>query len=250
MDDVINKSLVLLGLSKNEVKIYLTIFKLGPSKIPEIAKASKIKRSTTYLLVEDLIEKGFLFEDNKAYANKIYAIEPDLLLKKISNRQRLLRRQEIELQENMPSLQSVFQSSEIRPKVKIYQGNNGLLSIWQDILSTKNEILLWTNQQTENLFFGQNSHDKFIKERIQKNISIKVLATKSKEAEELKSKDKDNLRETKILSKDVSFSSETYIYDNKVAMLDYNKEIMGIIIESKSFNETQQAIFENTWKLL
>ena len=67
---------------------------------------------------------------------------------------------ELDLEENLPQLQSQFQSSDIRPKVKVYEGNTGLLQIWQDILSDQGEILLWTNQQTENQVFGDKNHER------------------------------------------------------------------------------------------
>ena len=250
MDDTLYKTLSLLGCNTLEIKIFISAFKLGPSKIPEIARNSHIKRSTAYLLIKNLIDRGLFMEDHKGYSNNVYTIDPDQLLKKLSNRQRIFRRQEIELEENIPTMRSLYQASEIHPKVRMYQGNLGLLAVWKDILSTKDKILLWTNQQTENNFFGEENHDKFIKERLSKNISIKVLTTNSEEGIKLQKLDKENLRETKILPRDTHFSAETYIYGNKVATLDYNKDIIGIITESKPIAEFHRSIFNQTWNLI
>lgn len=247
MDGILERTLHLIGLEKLAIKVFITSFKLGPSKIPDIAKAAKVKRSTTYLLVKDLVEKGLLTEEYGKYANKVQAINPEELLSRLSSKQRQLRRQELEFEENLQSIQSFYQVSEIKPKVRMYQGNGGLLSVWRDILSTKDEICLWTNQQTENMFFGQENHDKFIKERLSKKIKIQVLATDSKESRQLKRLDDNFLRETKILPSKTKFSAETYIYDSKVAMLDYNKDIIGIIIDSKPFSQFHKEIFNQTW---
>lgn len=250
MDNLLERTLYLMGLGKLEVKIFSASFTLGLATIPEIARASKIKRSTAYLIVAGLIDKGYLLEEHGKYANKIKSITPQELLTKLAAKERRLKRLGIEFQDNINLIQSIYQSSEIRPKVVTFKGNDGLLSIWKDILTTKNEILLWTNQQTENQFFGNDNHNKFIKERLSRKIRIRVLATNTPEALELQKTDDKSLRITKILPPTKNLSAETYIYDNKVAILDYNKDIIGIIIESKSISESNKAIFETVWNLI
>lgn len=247
MDSVLARTLTLLTLSQTEVKVFISSFKLGPSTIPLIGKAARVKRSTAYLVVKELIEKGYMLESYGKYANKVQTIGAEELQTKLAAKQRKLRRQEIEFQENIGAIQSIYQSSEVMPKVRTYKGSDGLLSIWNDILSTKDEILLWTNQKTENLFFGPENHNKFIMERIAKKIKIRVLATNSTEAKILQKKDSFSLRTTKILPRAKNFSAEIYIYDNKVAMLDFNKDTIGIIIESSSISQSYKSLFEIMW---
>ncbi|MBI2593437.1 hypothetical protein HYW44_02235 [Candidatus Daviesbacteria bacterium] len=249
MDKIIQKTLASLGLNPKEIKFYETCFKLGPSTVNEIAKQSRLQRSTAYLIAQELIKKGFLQEDLKQYKKKVFALNPAKLLQMLSSKQRLLRRQELELEEALPSLQSQYQSSEIRPKVKVFEGKMGLLQIWNDILSTKGEILCWTNQETENLGIGL-LNDKFIKVRIKKGIRIRVLAVNNPRGMQLPPKDSQSFRVTKILPKETFFTTETYIYDNKVAILDYTKDIIGTIIESLPISSAQRAIFELSWTRL
>lgn len=248
MDNIIIKSLQSLNLTPKEIKFFLACFKVGPATINEVTKESKLERSTAYIIAEDLIAKGFIKEDLKSYKKIIYTVEPKDLLRMVAGKQRSLRRQELELEENLPDLQSLYQASEFRPKAKVFEGNNGLISVWKDILSSKSEILLWTNQQTESLFFNHELHEKFIDERVKKGIKIRVLAVNNKTSKTLVITDKKNIRQTKLLPKGYGFSAETYIYDNKVAILDYNKDIIGIIIESEPISSTQKTIFELTWK--
>jgi len=247
MDNIIIKSLQVLDLTPKEIKFFLACFKIGPASVNEVIKESKLERSTAYLLTEDLIAKGFIKEDLKSYKKTIFTIEPKDILRMVAAKQRSLRKQEIELEENLPELQSMHQVSEIRPKAKVYEGNNGLLSVWKDILSAKGEVLLWTNQETENLFFNETLHQKFIAERVNRKIPIRVLAVNNKEGKLLIKSDGRCLRQTKLLPVSFKFSPETYIYDNKVAILDYNKDIIGVILESQPIAASQKAIFELNW---
>lgn len=247
MDKTIIKSLELLGVGPLETKFFLTSFKMGPAGVNEIAKAARMRRSTAYVVVQNLISQGLIVEDHKEYGKKIMAIDPAQILRLVSAKERLFRRQEIELGESLPQLRAVYQASETHPKVRFYEGQSGLMQVWQDILSTKGEILLWTNQQTENQFFGPKNHDRFIAERLNKRIPIRVLATFSAESKKLVESDASQLRHTKVLPSSTTFSAETYLYDNKVAILDYNKDIIGVIIESVPISQAQRAMFELAW---
>ncbi len=250
MDKIIEKSLTLLGCSSLEIKFFLACYTVGPATVSQIAHEAKIRRSTAYLIARQLTTDGLILEDHKTYAGHFQTVEPKRLLQIVADKQRRFRRLEIEIEENLPELQTLYKASDIRPKVRLYEGNTGLIQVWQDILSTQNGILLWTNQQTEILFFGPASHDRFISERVRKNIPIRVLAVDNPQSLELKSFDQKYLRHTKLLPKNILFSAETYIYDSKIAMLDYNQDTIGIIIESPALASQQKAQFELVWQLL
>ncbi|KKU45024.1 MAG: hypothetical protein UX62_C0043G0003 [Microgenomates group bacterium GW2011_GWA2_46_7] len=62
---------------------------------------------------------------------------------------------------------------------------------------------------------------------------------------------KEELRETIILPrKDFPVSNEINIYQNKVAIMSFGDEKIGIIIESQQIADTQRAIFNLLWKSL
>lgn len=256
MDKSLINALLMLGLDSGQIKFFETSFKLGPSTINEIAKVSKLQRSSAYLIADKLTANGFIEENLIEYKKKITTIDPKKVMQMLSSKQRILRRQEIELEEKLPELQASYLASEFRPKVRVFEGNNGLVKVWADILSAKGEILLWTNQETETTFFNLNSHNKFIEQRTKKQIPIRVLAVNNKKAKDIPSQS-ETLRQTKLLPKETTFSAETYIYDNghspsasKVAILDYNKDIIGIIIESVPIALAQKSIFELIWNSL
>jgi HTH-type transcriptional regulator, sugar sensing transcriptional regulator len=247
MDKLLEDTLKLLNLNNKEIKFFKTCFKLGNPTINEVIKVAKLERSTGYLIAQSLIEKDLIEEDYREYKKRLIAAEPKKLLRILSTKGRTLGRQEIELKEKLPELQAVYKVSDIRPNVRVFDGLNGLLEIWQDILTSKTKILLWSNQETEKQFFTTSQHQKFIEERIKKNIQIEVLAVNNEKGSQLKKNDGKAFRQTKLLQKGITFSAETYIYDNKVAILDYKKDIIGIIIESEPIYTSQKAIFQITW---
>lgn len=249
MDKLISDTLVQLGLSHKETVFMLACYELGETSLSAIAKKARLERSTTYLIAQELTEKGFLKQNLTRYRKNIVAIEPKTLLRMLAAKQRTIRRQEMELEEKLPELQAYYKTSKIQPSVKVFQGNSALHTIWEDVLTAEKEILLWTNQQTESKFFSKEFHEKFIQERVRKKIPIRVLAVNNVPGKKLLETDTASLRHSKLLPIHVSFSAETYLYDNKVAILDYKKDIIGIIIESEPIASTQIAIFEMVWNM-
>lgn len=248
MEKVLRDTLIDLGLTEKEIIFFLTNYTLGAATINEIVKRSGIERSTAYLIAQELIKKGFIIEDFKQYKKLLITIEPKTLLRMLAAKQRKVGRHELALQENLPTLQANYLASEIRPRVRTYEGNTGILAIWRDILSLPQEVLLWTNQETETKFFTKDHHQLFIQERLKKNVSLRVLTVNNAKGKLLKKFDTTSLRETKLLPENTFFSSETYLYGDKMATLDYNKDSIGVVIESEQIVQAQRAIFEMTWR--
>lgn len=250
MEKIIRDALSDLGLNEKETRFFLTNYQSGASTINDIAKIARIERSTAYLTAQTLLNRGLIVEDFKRYKKTIMTVEPKTLLRMLLAKHRQIGRHEQALQENLPELQALHQATAIRPKVRTYEGTKGLLAVWRDILADSQEVLLWTNQETENNVFSDKYHSLFIEERVRKKIPMRVLAVNNYKGKSLLKQDFKQMRETKLLPKDVNFSAETYIYGNKVATLDNNKNIIGVIIESEQIVQSHRAMFEMTWKSL
>lgn len=50
-----------------------------------------------------------------------------------------------------------------------------------------------------------------------------------------------------VLPNEVYFTSETYIYGNKVTVLDIGRNIFGVVTENEQIASSQRAVFELAW---
>lgn len=239
-----------LGCNEKQQRFFSANFDLGSAGINEIANKAKIQRSTAYLVADELLERGLITEDSKAHGKSFTAISPAQLIRMLDAHHRRIGKLNIALRQNQPDLEARYRNNNVIPKVKTYHGQSGLLSVLNDVLKSKTEILLWTNQETEVSFFSPELHNRFVNERAAKRIPARVLAIDNEKGRDLVAKDESALRMTRLLPSGVHFAAETYLYDNKLALLDFSGDIIGIIIESDSVNASQAAIFENTWKSL
>ena len=250
MDRSLINCLQQLGCNDKHVRFYRANLRLGSAPLSEIVKHARLQRSTGYVIAAEVLAMGLAEEDHKTYKKQYVAAEPDVLLRKLESKHRRIGRMIIAYKEALPALRAEHRATKTRPQVRTFEDKGGLVTVWRDILQEKHEILLWSNQSTEQRMFDSGMHAQFIKERIAKQIPIRVLAVRNADAEKLLASDRESLRMTKLLPSDVQFTGETYIYGNKVAVLDFGRKIFGVITENEQIATSQRAMFEMTWKQL
>jgi sugar-specific transcriptional regulator TrmB len=248
METHLTSSLRQLGCSPKEIRFFIANYLLGPATLPEISKKAHLQRSTSYVLADELLEKRLISHDHREYKKLFVTASPDALIRMLETKQRSIARTNLTLKANLPELQAAYAASDVLPKVTLHQGPTGLNAVLRDILQASGEILLWTNQATEQAVFNPELHHDFIDKRMERQLPIRVLAVNNTAGKELLDSDTETLRQTRLLPLEASFTAETYLYDNKLVILDFTTDIMGIIIRNPSIYTAQKAIFELQWQ--
>jgi hypothetical protein len=90
----------------------------------------------------------------------------------------------------------------------------------------------------------------YVPKRVTEEIFAYVIVPKTKENINYHKADKDNLRESKVISKDAfPVEIEINIYGQKTAFFSYKADDMfGVILESQSIANSMRAIFDLCWK--
>ena len=237
-----------LGLSPNAIACYVESYCLGPATAGSIAKACGMDRSSAYLALGQLKELGLLAEDVSGAPKKVWAKHPKAVIARLRTNMRRLRKHSDAIEESMDELLAPYAAMDSRPVLQSFAGKEGLKRISDDILENADGgILLLSNFERESQVFSAADHNDFIDERIRRGISIRVIATDSESARNELASDKKQLRQTRIVAKN-AFNAETYIYGNTVAMLDHDREVIGFIMRSKAFADSQRFVFEQLWK--
>ncbi len=233
------------GLLEKEIKIYLTVLRLGPSSVRRLASESGINRGTTYDILKKLIADGLVNYYSKEKRNFI-AEDPRKLADAIEERQEKLERVKMNIEDILPELKSIYDNAENRPKVKYFEGKKGVRIVLQDILDTMeksdaNKYLVYSVSEVRKILF--ESFPEFTDKRIKANIAVKVLAIG-------KGGKLCGLDERKWISKE-STDAQTYtlVYYGKVAFISLksDSEPISVIIEDPGLFETQSLVFNHLW---
>lgn len=247
METYLTNSLRQLGCSPKEIRFFIANYTLGPATLTEISKKARLQRSTSYLLADDLLQKRLISHDHREYKKLFISASPESLIRMLDSKQRSVARTNLTLKENLGELQAAYAASDILPKVTIHQGSSGLATILRDILKSSTEILLWTNQASEQEVFEPSLHADFISQRLRQQITIRVLAVNNSAGRALVNTDEQALRTTRLLPEGVTFTAETYIYEGKVVILDFKTDIFGVMVHNPSVYAAQKAMFELQW---
>lgn len=235
-----------IGLTEKEAKVYLANLELGAAKIPEIAEKSKIKRTTVYVVVDSLIQKGLVSIYQSKRTKKFVAENPQRLVSILKEKQNYLRR-------IVPQLDALVKNQEEgRPEIRFYHGKEGCLSILAQTLKKPNSEVLYIGSVDELYKIITEEYDDryYIPSRMNKNIKFKALLFKDKGALKLKSSERDYFREIKFLPDNYFFTSSMFIFQNKVAMISSAKELIGIVIQSVDLAQMEKQKFKLLWDKL
>ncbi|MBI4232004.1 hypothetical protein HY605_02125 [Candidatus Peregrinibacteria bacterium] len=168
------------------------------------------------------------------------SIEPEILLEEYEKRTNDLR-------SFMPKFKSL--KGEINhPRVRYFEGLEGIKTIYADTLSSGTEILNYSNS-AEIRQYWPNYDKEYVSERAKKNIYLRGICPKDKAGETVKLQDKKYLREFRLIpSEQFNFTNEINIYDDKVSIISFKDELIGMIIESHEISNSQRAIFNMCWQ--
>ena len=230
------------GLSENEIKVYLSLIKLGESTAQSIAKNSNLPRTTVYHLLESLIQKGLVGSVVKESKKYFQASNPKKLIETLDEKKKLIN-------EIIPELNSISKTVKEKPKVTVYEGLRGIRSILKDVLEERKEIFHYGDIVSLQEVFSY-AFPQFISERAKRKIPIKIICKREGPHEELLKTAKKELREFIFVPENYQFKSSVFIYAGKVVIFNIKREpYYAVVIDNEDFYDTQKNLFEFIWKI-
>ncbi len=233
------------GFSEKETDVYIGLLELGKGTVSKISLQAGINRTTGYDILASLVSKKLVTISGKEPKQE-YAAEPPISITDYLKRQ--IAETEVHIKETekiLPELDLLY-TFENRPKIRFYEGIEGIKHIYEESLMSSETILAYAAvddiEKTVPDYFRS-----YRERRAKKGIPIRAIFPNTKEAIERKSHDIEEKREAVLVPKETyNFSPEINIYDNKVMIASW-REKLGITIESEEIAEAMKKIYELAW---
>lgn len=246
------------GLSEKGAIVYAALLELGGAFPSQIAKHTKLKRSTVYEVLDDLAIKGLISELKKR--NKyFYSIEHPRRLANFSDRLiKHAEEQNQKLKEFLPQMESLYAGVTNKPKVSYFEGTDGVMEIYEDHISgnKKYEMVGFVNIAELMQFLPTKKYREYVRVKEKIGITSRGILPDTNE-DRAYDKEIYSVASKKILP-DVRFISKeefpwkgdiTVYAENKISIITFdNKKVSGIIIESETIAQMMRMIFELAWK--
>jgi len=236
------------GLAPKQARVYIALLELGePAAVTTIAKRANINRTTTYDILTTLREKNLVVYYTHKSIQYYSAEKPEKLISYLKNQSRRYLEMAEEAEDLLPELKSIYNAIPGKPRVQFFEGEEGLLHVYEDSLTSSEEIRAYAsdqaNQEAVPAYFPT-----YYKRRAAKNIPIRAIFPDTPTDRERHSLDKKELRESRLVPKSVmDFTPEINFYDNKIMIADW-KEKLGIIIESEEIAKVFKQSFDLAWE--
>ncbi len=239
----LDKNLVALGLSPKEANVYLTALEIGPTTAQILAKGAMVNRPTTYVMIESLTKRGLMSSFEKGKKRYFIAESPERLQNIFHLQRKAIDEREHELHSILPELRALSSGKE-KPRVRFYEGLEGLEAMREDLLKFKDLDILsvFALEDTREILHKEHT-EPFRKKLLERQAKNKYIYTSAEAPSDIPP-----AWEGRRVPSDIfPFHGEITIYGDRVAMLSYKGKLIGVIIENHGLAETMRSIFNLAW---
>ncbi|MFA6889299.1 MAG: helix-turn-helix domain-containing protein [Candidatus Woesearchaeota archaeon] len=242
--DVLRK----IGLTENEIKIYINLLKIGLSTAYDIGKNTGIYRVHVYDKLEQLMNKGLVTHVYKGAKKYFQATHPSKIVHYLEDKKKELELQEQDVNFILPELEAMTKIPREDTFVEVFKGTEGLKYFLKDIVKTKKELLItgMDDQKYQDalpIFMKQ-----YFRDLRKNNISERVIALKKKGIF-LFPKDTCSTTQYKFLTETQFNPTNTFVYGNNVVIVTWGTPVTAVMIKNKNIAETYKNHFEHLWNI-
>ncbi|MDO8492317.1 MAG: helix-turn-helix domain-containing protein [bacterium] len=239
---MLEKYLEEIGLTDKEAVIYLYLLSVDDSAVLDIAKKTKINRSTVYFTLEGLMKKGLVSETQIGKKVHYQAEAPERLETYVERRKVSLTEQSKRLKEIIPQLKGTQRKSGERPIVKYFEGREGIVSSSEEFFrdeETKTGDIVYLIYPRDILekFFSPEEMLKYKKMRLGKELRSKSVYTYS--AGSLTDNTGDRV---KIDQDKYPIKCDINVYKDKIRINTLGKNLAGFFIKSQDLADTLKSL--------
>ncbi|KKQ72243.1 MAG: Transcriptional regulator, TrmB [Candidatus Peregrinibacteria bacterium GW2011_GWC2_39_14] len=248
---MISKILSAFDFSDKEIKIFEKLLEFGIQPASQIARLTELPRNTVRDVLDRLTKRGFLIRTQHANAHYYGVEKVESIVFHLKKERTTFNDQyehQIDILKNFGSELVPNTQRGNRPQITFYDGTEGLEKVYEDTLTSRTDILAYACLETMYDSGLKDYFPKYFKRRAAKKIFIRAIFPDSKEARERVKKDKEELRESVIVPKNMlDISPEINIYDGKVIFVSWEEKI-AIQIRSDEIYKAMKIVFDLAWK--
>lgn len=243
-----------LDLSETEAQLYLKLLETGQISVRDLAQTTGLKRTTAYLHVDLLVEKGLVMKIVKGSQKQVAANPPAesleyLVTKKLETATAMKSKFPIMIQE---LTKSIPQGTEIgNAEIKYYKGKSGIRKIYEEALHAQElksyvNIAIISELMPENsILFSDaltNTHGPEIYE---------IIDGSNRSKEYVKKYNEYSRYHYKFLPENIKLSTaDTLVYDDKVAIINVSEKMTGVIFKNNDYYNNSRELFDFVWNML
>ena len=235
----INEVLNNIGLNQKEASVYLALLELGTATVHPIATKANIKRPTTYLILEDLQQKGMVSVIPREKKVMYTAESPEKFISDLNKKQELVKR-------FMPNMLALYNSKAEKPQVQFFEGKEAMGGVYERILKSKKVDFFCTIKDAIAAFpeypfrimDTANSGSMKFRELLSREAGDIEYAKKMRHTENY---------QHRFLPTGMILMTDNVLFDGNIAFFSYQPYMFAVQISSQGIYQSLQTIFDVAW---
>lgn len=239
-------SLVEMGFTQGEAKVYVALLYLGSTTVGSIVKKSGVANSNVYAVLTRLLIKGMISSITKGKVKYYQAVPPLNLFDYFDKEESKIKQQREKLSLLLPQFEKI-QSLVPFQKAEMFIGLKGLKTAYQQHLAGKKHENLFFYihnpryaQESDLFYFSILPFYKAIRQRgITNKLSLKSPWFKKV----------NKIKNFMIKYVDFPIPGNIEISGNSILLISWDKPVISVIIESSDLADNLKEYFNAVWKL-
>jgi HTH-type transcriptional regulator, sugar sensing transcriptional regulator len=242
LDDLIS-----IGLTPGEARVFLSLLKLGSSRVGQIVKDSHVSYSKIYDVLNRLSSKGLVSHIMLGNVKYFNAVEPYRLEEYIKSKEQEVSHQLETANRVIPELAKIADKNRQNDMAEIFIGDKGIRTAYEVLLrdATSKDILYYFYPFEEYHPIASPFYSRLYLFQKQKKVQQRGIATldfkKTKHYADIS-------KGVKMKFVDFPLPATMDIFKNKLLIISW-ENATGILISSKEIAGHFRNYFDSMWKL-
>ena len=240
----LQEALQTTGLNEKEAAVYTALLQLGRASAYSVAVKSGLKKPTTYVILEQLIEKGMAQRVPRVKKQLYFANSPEQVFAVAEEKLQVAK-------QKLPELMAMTRTDENKVSTVFYEGLTGMKKLMEYGFKENegNEMIgFWATDSNLPTELTSYFKDEWAKKQKEHAITMRGVAPKDPSLSYYRKVDAEYGRQIKpIPQKEYSSEVAVTVLGDIVKIEDY-KNLQGIAIENKDVAHAFTQVFEMVWK--
>jgi len=239
-----------IGLTKGEIKAYLALLELGPSRHSDIYKKADISASKLKPILQKLIEKGLVNYFLKDKTTFYEASKPNKILDYLERRELKFKQEKELVKKILPNLNLLQKEKVPVTESKIYEGLEGLKTVRERNLEKmkSGDIIYYFGNPASGYETLTGYWDFFNKKREKKKVWAYIAYNPDAKGF-AKKRGKEPYTKVRYLPTKQKSHAWIEIYGNTLVIACRHKKPMAVVIENELYAESFKTYFDLLWKI-
>lgn len=244
-----------LGLPPKEAAVYHALLHAGTASVQAVAHLAGIVRPTAYVILQSLERKGLVSKATGPDAKKtlFMAEPPERLSGYLEQQAHALGQRQNALADLLPDLRSAFARGEERPRVRLFEGKDGLKRLQHEFIEASRGPVV--GMSPEDLLQGlfPSDSEEFQQEilgvRVRAGIPTRYVYTSARRQHHTPEENRAVLREGRFLPPDkLPITASFAVHGPLLSIVSFRNKIIGVLIEHPDIADSFRAVFEIVWQ--